>query len=264
MIRCSLLLYLGMTFAAAIHAGPAENPTPGPDSSAPSKSPSEGFFKNDDLRLHYLDWGGTGHPIILLAALGETAHVFEDFAPAFTNSFRVLALTRRGFGKSDRAGNNYSLTDRVEDIRQLFHHLDLEKAHLIGHSIAGDEMTLFAIKHPELAGKLVYLDAASDRSKLAEVLDDTTPPPMRRLLSEALRLPDADQIKVPHLPKAEDWAGLVGVVRASTQFRPIPSSLKGASTKRCRSHGFPLSPPFQGGGHSCSCHWVRRGEGVKQ
>ena len=34
----------------------------------------------DSVRLEVLDWGGTGRPVILLAGLGNTAHVFDAFA----------------------------------------------------------------------------------------------------------------------------------------------------------------------------------------
>src|SRR5688572_1689016 len=33
-----------------------------------------------DVKLEVLDWGGSGRPIILLAGLGNTAHIFDGFA----------------------------------------------------------------------------------------------------------------------------------------------------------------------------------------
>ena len=57
---------------------------------------------SDGMQLHYLDFGGTGPALLLLAGAGDSAHVFDDFAPRLTDAFRVLALTRRGFGESDR------------------------------------------------------------------------------------------------------------------------------------------------------------------
>jgi pimeloyl-ACP methyl ester carboxylesterase len=34
-------------------------------------------------RLEYLDWGGDGPPLVFLAGLGSTAHIFNDLAPEF-------------------------------------------------------------------------------------------------------------------------------------------------------------------------------------
>src|SRR3954468_10434807 len=44
------------------------------------------------IRLERLDWGGTGEPVVFLAGLGNSAHVFDDFAPQFTDRFHVLAI----------------------------------------------------------------------------------------------------------------------------------------------------------------------------
>jgi pimeloyl-ACP methyl ester carboxylesterase len=33
------------------------------------------------VRVEVLDWGGTGRPLVLLAGLGNTAHVYDDIAP---------------------------------------------------------------------------------------------------------------------------------------------------------------------------------------
>ena len=53
---------------------------------------------DDNVRLEVLDWGGTGRPLVLLAALGNTAHVYDDFAPKLTANYHVYGITRRGFG----------------------------------------------------------------------------------------------------------------------------------------------------------------------
>src|SRR5213594_691876 len=50
-----------------------------------------------NIRLEVLDWGGPGLPVVLLAGGGDTAHVFDDFAPKLTDRFHVYGITRRGF-----------------------------------------------------------------------------------------------------------------------------------------------------------------------
>jgi pimeloyl-ACP methyl ester carboxylesterase len=39
----------------------------------------------NNVRLHYLDWGGKGDTILFLHGLGDTPHIFDDIAPTFTN-----------------------------------------------------------------------------------------------------------------------------------------------------------------------------------
>lgn len=57
----------------------------------------------DEVKLEVLDWGGAGRPIVLLAGSGNTAHIYEDFAPKLTNWAHVYGITRRGYGMSSNA-----------------------------------------------------------------------------------------------------------------------------------------------------------------
>lgn len=130
-----------------------------------------------DVRLHYLDFGGSGPPLVFLAGLGNTAHAFDDFAPAFTDRFHVIAITRRGFGESDHPASGYDTKRLVEDIRAVLDSLHLSRVSLAGHSIAGEELTRFAATYPRRVDKLVYLDAAYDRVRAQEELDRVFPVP---------------------------------------------------------------------------------------
>ena len=130
-----------------------------------------------NVRLHYLDFGGTGPTILFLAGLGNTAHAFDDFAPRLTDRFHVVALTRRGFGESDHPESGYDTRRLVADIRAAVDALHLGRVTIIGHSIAGEEMTRLANESPSLIDKLVYLDAAYDRVHAATLLDDAFPVP---------------------------------------------------------------------------------------
>ena len=130
------------------------------------------------VRLHYLDFGGTGPAIVLLAGLGNTAHAYDDFAPRLVDRYHVVALTRRGFGESDHPKRGYDTRRLVEDIRVALDGLGLEHVTLIGHSIAGEELTRFAATYPRRVDRLVYLDAAYDRVALDSALDEIFPVPL--------------------------------------------------------------------------------------
>ncbi|HEY9225861.1 MAG TPA: alpha/beta hydrolase [Gemmatimonadaceae bacterium] len=116
-----------------------------------------------NVRLHYLDYGGTGPTLLLIPGLGNTAHAWDDFAPSFTDRYHVVAITRRGFGESAHPKEGYETAQLVEDLRAAIARLRLGKVILVGHSIAGEEMNRFAVRYPDEVTKLVYLDAAYDR-----------------------------------------------------------------------------------------------------
>jgi len=95
--------------------------------------------------------------------LHNTAHVFDDLALTFTDSFRVYAITRRGFGRSSQPPDTDAAT-LVSDLRIVLDSLRLSRVILVGHSNAGEELTGFAVSYPDRCEALVYLDAAYDRS----------------------------------------------------------------------------------------------------
>ena len=125
--------------------------------------PEERFFDSDGVNLHYLDWGGTGRHLVLLAGLGDTAHLYRGLAPRLANQFRVVGLTRRGHGRSSRPESGYDLDTLVQDIRRFLDALGIERSILVGHSFAGLEMPLFAIQYPQRVEAIVYLDALFPR-----------------------------------------------------------------------------------------------------
>src|SRR5882757_1083798 len=73
----------------------------------PSKHDVRFVTVNQGVRLEVLDWGGSGRALVLLAGSGNTAHVFDDFAPKLTGGAHVYGITRRGFGASDHPASGY-------------------------------------------------------------------------------------------------------------------------------------------------------------
>lgn len=128
------------------------------------------------VTLEVLDWGGSGPPLVFLAGLQDVAHGFDDFAPRFTDRFHVLAITRRGYGASTQTPTGYDLATRLDDDKKALDHLDLDRVILVGHSMAGDELTAFASTYPGRVIKLVYLDAIYEHSTLGPLFAAPLPP----------------------------------------------------------------------------------------
>jgi pimeloyl-ACP methyl ester carboxylesterase len=173
------------------------------------------------VRLEVLDWGGTGVPLVLLSGLGNTAHVYDGFAPKLTDRFRVYAVSRRGYGRSSQPASGYDVGTLAHDVRAVLDSLGVARAVLVGHSIAGDELTRFAADYPERVAALVYLDAAHDRSRLLERLEDAPPPPPPPPTEADLASPEAYRAFVARsmrLPSPEVYPE--AEVRATAVFGP--------------------------------------------
>jgi pimeloyl-ACP methyl ester carboxylesterase len=181
--------------------------------------------------LEALDWGGTGEPLVFLSGLGNTGHVFDDFAPQFTDKFHVVAFTRRGFGSSTQPASGYDVETRVTDLLAVLDSLHLPRVNLVGHSIAGDELTGFAARHPGRVRRLVYLDAASDH----RVTISGSRPPLPTITAADSASPAAIQALSARLgqpvPEAEVRATLVFGSNGRPDRDVTPASVFGAIMK---------------------------------
>jgi len=140
------------------------------------------------INLHYLDWGGDGETLLFLTGMGCSAHLFDKIAPRFTDKFRVLALTRRGQGESDYPESGYDADTLIDDILDFMNSLNIDKAILAGHSMAGLELTHFGVTYPERVTRLIYLDAAFDWRNTRAIeendpLKDIKPPEIKKEFS---------------------------------------------------------------------------------
>jgi len=152
---------LGATLVLlAANACDASSPT-APD---PREPYPDRIIPANGTTLHYVDYGGRGTAVVFLAGLGNSARVFDDFAPRLTNSAHVYAFTRRGFGRSGRPTSGFDTRTLARDVLALLDTLGIAKAVLVGHSMGGDELTEVAASAPERVVGLAYLDAAYDRS----------------------------------------------------------------------------------------------------
>jgi pimeloyl-ACP methyl ester carboxylesterase len=133
--------------------------------SKPDTSPHSVQFVtvDKDVKLEVLDWGGVGRPLVFLTGLGNNAHVYDNFAPKFVANYHVYAITRRGFGVSSKPApdvSNYRADRLGDDVLAVIDALKLDRPIVVGHSIAGEELSSIGSRHPEKVAGLIYLDAA--------------------------------------------------------------------------------------------------------
>jgi non-heme chloroperoxidase len=115
---------------------------------------------DNNVQLEVLDWGGSGRPIVLLAGGGNTAHVFDEFALKLKSDYHVYGITRREFGASGYSATSDPADRLGDDVVAAIDALKLNRPILVGHSIAGTELSSVANRHPDRVAGLVYVDAA--------------------------------------------------------------------------------------------------------
>jgi non-heme chloroperoxidase len=119
--------------------------------------------------VEVLDRGGSGHTLVLLTQLGQTAHIYDEWAPKLARAYRVVGVTRRGYGESTLAVDAAMSTERLgRDIVAVLDTLKLPRAVLVGHGFAGEELSWVGSNRASSVAGLIYIDAAYDRTRIGE------------------------------------------------------------------------------------------------
>lgn len=127
----------------------------------PSPHQVQSVTVDSSVQLEVLEWGGSGPPVVLLACY-VSAHVYDEFAPKLTNQFEVYGITRRGIGASHKPATGYSVQRSANDLLEVLDALKIQKSLLVGHSCAGQILTMFAAQHSDRLLGLVYFDGPGD------------------------------------------------------------------------------------------------------
>lgn len=133
-----------------------------------SVPPVERFVTANSLRHHLIEWPAEGPTVLLAHGFLDLAWSFKDVAERLrARGFRCVAWDWRGHGETDPigAGGYYHFPDYVLDLDELWPLLvpEGEKAHLVGHSMGGSAVTMFA-------------SVRSDRLKTLSLLEGLGPP----------------------------------------------------------------------------------------
>jgi pimeloyl-ACP methyl ester carboxylesterase len=108
--------------------------------------------------LHYEEAGSGGPPLLFVHGFGGSTSHFAPQLEHFRRRHRVVALDRRGYGRSDKPEGPYTIPAIAEEVAWTARELGLHKPVLVVHSMGVIGLDLVS-QHPELASALVVLDA---------------------------------------------------------------------------------------------------------
>ncbi|KAE8344356.1 hypothetical protein BDV24DRAFT_160499 [Aspergillus arachidicola] len=103
----------------------------------------------DGAELFYKDWGNPDGKIVTFShgwPLSSDNWENQMFFLA-ERGYRVIAHDRRGHGRSTQTWGGNNMDTFVDDLKELFEHLDIKDAMMVGHSHGGGEVTHFLGKH---------------------------------------------------------------------------------------------------------------------
>lgn len=115
-----------------------------------------------NVRLHVTD-AGEGRPIVLIPGWPLSDEMFEyQYNDLINNNFRVIGITLRGFGKSDKPYGKYDYDVHAADIWKVLNQLKIKDAVLGGFSMGGAiAIRLAATDNEAVISKLALFGAAA-------------------------------------------------------------------------------------------------------
>jgi non-heme chloroperoxidase len=101
----------------------------------------------DGTEIYYKDWG-TGQPIVFSHGWPLSADDWDAEMLFFLqHGYRVIALDRRGHGRSTQTSGGHDADHYADDLAALTEKLDLKNAIHVGHSTGGGEVARYIGRH---------------------------------------------------------------------------------------------------------------------
>jgi pimeloyl-ACP methyl ester carboxylesterase len=188
------------------------------------------------LDHHVLTWGDPAAPkLFLLHGWMDVAASFQFLVDAFARDWHAIAPDWRGFGRSEWQPQGYWFPDYIADLEALVDAFAPgERVDLVGHSLGGNVVMLYAGVRPARVRRVVSLegfgipreDAGRAPAKLAAWLDALAAPPAFTPYANLDAVADRLQKNNPRLPRdkalflAQHWAETTADGRAQLVSDP--------------------------------------------
>lgn len=117
------------------------------------------FAEVNGLRMHYLQAGKTGSPVILLHGYAQNSHMWRPLMTELGKTHRVIAPDLRGFGDTTKAETGYDKKTMAQDVHALARLLGIDKAGIVGHDIGLMVAYAYAAQYPTEVDRIALLDA---------------------------------------------------------------------------------------------------------
>ena len=160
------------------------------------------WFRSGELRLHALDYGGDGVPIVILPGITSPAITMDFVARRLTDIGRPVVLDLRGRGLSDD-GITYAVEDYADDVEAVISEFHLDRPILLGHSMGARIAAAASLRENAEMGRVILVDpplSGPGRDPYPTTLDV-----FRTQLLQAQRGTDADEVALswPRWPRKE-------------------------------------------------------------
>ena len=124
-------------------------------------------YKNSSI--HYTT-EGEGNPIVLLHGFLESVAMWQDLVTEFSTTNNVICIDLLGHGETDCIGYVHTMEAMAEAVLAVLEHLNIENAHVVGHSMGGYVALALAEQKPELFNGLCLMNSTYEADDNARKL----------------------------------------------------------------------------------------------
>jgi pimeloyl-ACP methyl ester carboxylesterase len=135
--------------------------------------PTSNIFMSQRLRLHYVDWGNSDAPPLILQHGGrDHCRSWDWVAQELRHDWHIIAPDLRGHGDSAWSPDGTYIMDAfVYDFAQLVHTLGHEQVTIVAHSLGGNIATRFTGLYPDKVRKLVNIEGLGPPPEIRDEIE---------------------------------------------------------------------------------------------
>lgn len=105
----------------------------------------------------FVDRRGTGPAVLMIQGVGVPGCGWRPQADGLSDRFTVITFDNRGIGRSTRTSRDLSIPTMAADARAVLDALDVDRAHVVGHSMGGVIACELALSAPHRVRSLALL-----------------------------------------------------------------------------------------------------------
>jgi len=160
-MRLALLALALLGCAPKKPAAPAPTPAPPPEAVVAHRMDHPWLdvprhrVPAGDLQLAVFDTGGPGEPVLLVHGMGSTSAFWQkQLTGERLSDHRLIAPDLPGWGDSDQPDAPYTPSFYAGALLDLLDALELDRAHVVAHSMGGQTAIVLALEHPDRVASL--------------------------------------------------------------------------------------------------------------
>lgn len=113
-----------------------------------------------DGPVHYLDFGGSGSPVLMVHGLAGSAINWMAVGPQIAQTHHALAIDLAGFGETPLLNRSATVGANADLVHDFIKNVVAEPVTIIGNSMGGHISIIEASDHPQWITAMVLVDPA--------------------------------------------------------------------------------------------------------